>query len=75
MDWKNLIATVAGTGMTQKQIAADVGCSSAYISSLAMGKRGVRVSYEIGVRLVALRDRCVASGSSHSQVLSAAESP
>jgi len=56
MDWKTLIAKLIEAGMTQRQIAAKAGCTAACISALARGERGARVSYEIGARLVELRD-------------------
>lgn len=57
MNWKALIANLLQAGMTQKQIADEVGCTQPCIAGLASGRRGTRVSYEIGTKLVALSER------------------
>lgn len=57
MKWKELVAELSKAGLTQKQIADVAGCSQSCIAGLSSGKRGVRVSYEIGVALVRLHKR------------------
>lgn len=54
MNWKNLISDLTAAGVKQKDIAAEIGSSPSYISNLAAGARGVRVSYELGKALVDL---------------------
>ncbi|WP_220272684.1 hypothetical protein [Aquitalea aquatica] len=43
--------------MTRDQIAEEVGCSRSMINALALGQRGKRLSYEIGVGLKSLFER------------------
>lgn len=62
MNWKKLVAELSAAGLTQKQIADAAGCSQSCIAGLSSGKRGVRVSYEIGVPLVRLHKRFCRSG-------------
>lgn len=58
MDWKKLIAELAETGMTQTEIASQVGCAQSSLNDLAKG-RTVEPIYRIGERLVALHKlRC-----------------
>ncbi|WP_041702826.1 hypothetical protein [Pseudogulbenkiania sp. NH8B] len=57
MNWKSLIAELLKAGMTQKQIADEVGCTQPCIAGLATGRRGKQVSYDIGSKLVALSER------------------
>lgn len=58
MDWKTRINYLTDeAGMTQGQIAEEIGSSQSHVSDLASGKRGKRLGFEIGQRLVALYDR------------------
>lgn len=58
MNWKERIAYLTTeAGMTQGQIAEEIGASQPHVSDLASGKRGKRLGFEIGQRLVALYDR------------------
>ncbi|MBA4707536.1 XRE family transcriptional regulator [Aquitalea magnusonii] len=57
MDWTNIILTLESNGMTRDQIAEEVGCSRSMINALALGQRGKRLSYEIGVGLKSLFER------------------
>lgn len=47
--------------MTQKEIADSVPCSQNYISDLKTGKKGKRVSHEIGKGLEALYKQKISS--------------
>jgi hypothetical protein len=57
MDWKTIIQDLKYTGMLQRDIALEVGCSAALISELVNGKRGKRLTWEIGMRLNLLHER------------------
>ena len=46
MDWKALIVDLEAAGLTQKEIAGQVGCSQPYVSQL---KKGVRKNPDFGV--------------------------
>jgi predicted XRE-type DNA-binding protein len=57
--WKDIIAAIMKSGLSQHQIAAAVGVSQAHISDLAAGKRGKRIGFELGKRLQSLHEeRC-----------------
>lgn len=56
MNWKNLIADLIASGMTQVQIATKAGCSQASISELQTGKTA-QPNYAIGSALVALHKK------------------
>lgn len=59
--WKDIITSLMSSGMTQHQIAEAAGISQAHVSDLMTGKRGKRLSFEIGQRLSALHaKRCKA---------------
>lgn len=52
--WREIIDSLMRSGMTQHQIAASCGISQAHVSDLMNGRRGKRLSFEIGERLRAL---------------------
>ena len=56
MNWQKLVAELIDSGLTQTGVAEKAECSQNLISDLLHGKRGKRLTYEIGVRLVALHD-------------------
>lgn len=57
MDWKDYIAELAAKGVSQSQIAREVGCGQATISDLALGKtREPRTS--LGMALMRIGERC-----------------
>ncbi|MDV7397456.1 helix-turn-helix transcriptional regulator, partial [Arthrospira platensis SPKY1] len=57
--WKDIITSLVRSGMTQVQIAEAAGISQAHVSDLMNGRRGKRVSFDIGRRLEALHaKRC-----------------
>lgn len=57
MQWKDYIAAIAAHGLTQSQIAKEVGCGQATISDLASGKtREPRAS--LGMALIRIGKRC-----------------
>lgn len=58
MDWKQLIADIVATGITQPQIAKQCGCSQATVSELATGVT-TQPRYPLGAALVALHKRKV----------------
>jgi len=61
MDWKSLIADLAKSGMTQKQIAAAAGISQPAVSALVRG-RTLSPVWEIGEKLRRLHaERCPAA--------------
>lgn len=58
MDWKTRINYLTSeAGMTQSQIAEEIGSSQPHVSDLASGKRGKRLSFDVGQRLCALYER------------------
>lgn len=58
MNWKNLIADLIASGLTQMQIAEKAGCKQASISDLSTGKTN-QPSYAIGSALVAMHKRAM----------------
>lgn len=57
MKWKDYLARLAAKGVSQSQIAREVGCGQATISDLALGKtREPRAS--LGMALMRIGDRC-----------------
>lgn len=57
MKWKDYLARLAAKGVSQSQIAREVGCGQATISDLALGKtREPRTS--LGMALMRIGDRC-----------------
>lgn len=57
MEWKDYLAQIAAKGVSQSQIAREVGCGQATISDLALGKtREPRTS--LGMALMRIGDRC-----------------
>lgn len=57
MEWKNYLAKLAAKGVSQSQIAREVGCGQATISDLALGKtREPRTS--LGMALIRIGERC-----------------
>lgn len=57
MEWKDYLAKLAAKGVSQSQIAREVGCGQATISDLALGKtREPRTS--LGMALLRIGERC-----------------
>jgi transcriptional regulator with XRE-family HTH domain len=57
MQWKDYLAKLAAKGVSQCQIAREVGCGQATISDLALGKtKEPRTS--LGMALMRIGDRC-----------------
>lgn len=54
MNWQTLIQTLLSRGYTQKEIADAVQCQQSNVSALLHGKRGKRVTWEIGQALIKL---------------------
>ncbi|MDR3427961.1 hypothetical protein [Silvimonas sp.] len=54
MNWQILIQTLLGRGLTQQEIADEAVCQQSNISALLHGKRGKRVTWEIGQALIRL---------------------
>lgn len=57
MDWPKVITSIKAHGLTQTEIASEVGASVGHISDLLNGKRGKRIGHQLGERLLDLRDR------------------
>ena len=61
MNWTSIISELQEQGLTQAEIARLVGTSQGHISGLGAGKRGKRLGFEIGQRLLGLHaERCPA---------------
>lgn len=57
MEWKDYLAMLAAQGVSQSQIAREVGCGQATISDLALGKtREPRTS--LGMAILRIGERC-----------------
>jgi len=54
MNWQSMINEILATGMLQQELAKKLACGQTYISDLSNGKRGKRVSYDLGVRIINL---------------------
>ena len=57
MNFQALIKEILGSGMTQVEVAQTLSCSQAYISDLCLGKRGKSISYDLGVKVIALHKK------------------
>lgn len=56
MDWKQLVADIKATGMTQEQIATEIGVSVGSLSELINGKIG-EPKWSRGDALIALHQK------------------
>ncbi|QBQ99223.1 helix-turn-helix domain-containing protein [Paraburkholderia pallida] len=56
MNWKLLLARLAEQGITQVQIAAEIGVRQSTVSGLASGAQS-SLRWEVGQRLIGLHDR------------------
>lgn len=54
MDWSKKISDLEEQGLTQEQIGRLIDCSQSYVSELKTGRRGKRLDYKIGSRLMEL---------------------
>lgn len=59
MNWQQMISDLLDSGMQQQQLAEKLDCSQTYISDLYNDKRGKRVSYELGIKIIKLHKRRV----------------
>lgn len=55
--WQDIIKYLVSRGLSQRDIAKQVGVSQAHICDLANGKRGKRIGYELGQKLNDLHAR------------------
>lgn len=53
--WQTIIFELKKKGLTQKFIAAQIGCSQNYVSNLERGICGKRLSYSLGKNLEQLQ--------------------
>ncbi|MGR2678698.1 hypothetical protein [Chromobacterium haemolyticum] len=61
MDWTNIISSLVSLGVDRETIAKEAGCSLSLINALAQGKRGKRLSFEIGTKLINLQKRVMSA--------------
>lgn len=54
MNWQEIINALEQAGLTQVEMAQALDCSQGYISDLKTGRRGKRVDYFFGEKLLAL---------------------
>ena len=67
MDPQKITQDLLATGLTQQQLADLASCSQSTINAFAGGRRGLRPSLAIGMRLLTLhQDRCSPPAASHS---------
>jgi predicted transcriptional regulator len=60
MDIQKITSELLATGMKQHELASLIPCSQSLISALVRGRRGSRLSFDIGKRLIAIhRSRCM----------------
>ncbi|WP_206119020.1 hypothetical protein [Chromobacterium fluminis] len=69
MDWTLIISSLVSLGVDRETIANEVGCSRSLVNALAQGKRGKRLSYEIGTKLLGLQERVAAKNAGYEQPL------
>lgn len=50
--WKDIITDLVGAGVSQRKIAELAHVSQAHISDLSLGKKGKRIGFDLGTRLV-----------------------
>lgn len=55
--WQIIILQLREKGLTQTQIASEIGCSQNYISNLENGLCGKRLSHDFGQKLEALKKK------------------
>lgn len=68
MDPQKITQDLLATGLTQQQLADLALCSQSTINAFAGGRRGLRPSLAIGMRLLALhQDRCTPPTACHSR--------
>lgn len=59
MNWQQMIIDLEKSGLKQVEIGRLSGCSQGQVSDLKLGRRGERLSYEIGDNLKKLwQERC-----------------
>ena len=56
MDWKEVVKFLASKGKTQQDIAKFCECSQSTIGMLAIGARGKSLSYDIGNKLIEMKN-------------------
>lgn len=57
--WKEKVADLLESGLSQRELAELVGTSQPHICDLRAGKRGKRIGYELGKRIDQLHaNRC-----------------
>lgn len=49
--WQRMISELREKGLTQTNIASQIGCSQNYVSDLERGLCGKRLSYDLGRKL------------------------
>lgn len=56
---KDLITQILATGMSQAEVASRLGISQTHVSCIASGKRGKRVGFELGQRILRLHSELI----------------
>lgn len=57
MDTQKIVHQILESGITQVELAKEIGCSQSYISDLLHGRRKGRIGFEIGVALVKVHEK------------------
>lgn len=57
MNWSLIVSDLIAEGNTQQELGKKVGCSQGLINDLLHGRRGKRVSYDVGNALVQLHKK------------------
>lgn len=57
MDWQKLLKEIYAFGLTQNEIAQEIGVSQPWVNAALQGKRGKKVSFDVGVAIKNLHKR------------------
>lgn len=57
MDWAKVVQTIQENGFSQMEIANFCGCTQPQISTLFTKKRGRRISFDIGTKILEMKKK------------------
>lgn len=57
MNWSEIIIDIKSFGLSQGEIAAECGISDGHVSDILHGRRGKRLGYSVGEKLIAMHKR------------------
>ncbi|PIT11653.1 helix-turn-helix domain-containing protein [Snodgrassella alvi] len=56
MDWQKLLKEIYASGLTQKEMAKKLGVSQPWVNAVLQGRRGKKVSFDIGMAIKSLHE-------------------